>query len=40
MVFVDDGSRDKTLEIVRELAKTDERVKYVALLETLAKNPR
>ena len=29
-LFVDDGSKDRTIEIVKELAESDERVKYVS----------
>ena len=29
-LFVDDGSKDKTLEILKELAAKDERVSYIS----------
>ncbi len=29
-LFINDGSKDKTLDVLRELAKKDERVKYVS----------
>ena len=37
IVFVDDGSKDKTLEILKKLAKKDKQVKYVVFLEILVK---
>ena len=36
-VFVDDGSRDRTLEILRDFAKTDERVKYISFSRNFGK---
>lgn len=36
-LFVDDGSRDKTLEIIREYADTDKRVSYVSLSRNFGK---
>lgn len=36
-VFVDDGSRDRTLEILRDFAKKDERVKYMSFSRNFGK---
>ena len=36
-IFVDDGSSDKTLEKLRELAATDERVKYISFSRNFGK---
>lgn len=36
-VFVDDGSKDKTCSILRELAKTDDRVKYISFSRNFGK---
>jgi polyisoprenyl-phosphate glycosyltransferase len=36
-MFSDDGSRDKTLEIVKEYAETDQRIKYVSLSRNFGK---
>ena len=36
-LFVNDGSRDKTLEIIKDYAKTDERVAYVNLSRNFGK---
>ncbi len=36
-LFVDDGSKDKTIEIVKELAESDERVKYVSFSRNFGK---
>lgn len=37
LIFVDDGSKDETLAIMRELAKVDERVAYIALSRNFGK---
>ena len=37
MLFVDDGSKDKTLEILKELAEKDARVKYVSFSRNFGK---
>lgn len=37
MLFVDDGSKDKTLEVVKELAKKDKRVKYLSFSRNFGK---
>ncbi len=36
-IFVDDGSKDKTLEIIREIAAKDSRVKYVSFSRNFGK---
>lgn len=37
IVFVDDGSKDKTLEILKKLAKKDKQVKYVSFSRNFGK---
>ena len=37
MLFVDDGSKDKTMDVVKELAKKDERVKYLSFSRNFGK---
>lgn len=37
LVFVNDGSKDKTLEILKDLSKTDKRVKYVSFSRNFGK---
>lgn len=37
VLFVDDGSKDHTLKIVKELAETDERVKYLSFSRNFGK---
>ena len=39
ILFVNDGSKDRTLEILREAAKEDARVRYSHSPETSAKKP-
>ena len=34
-IFVDDGSKDKTLEIIRGIASKDSKVRYISFLGTL-----
>lgn len=36
-IFVDDGSKDKTLDIVKNFASTDERVKYISFSKNFGK---
>ena len=36
-LFINDGSKDKTLDVLRELAKKDERVKYVSFSKNFGK---
>lgn len=37
MLFIDDGSKDQTLSILKDMAKTDERVKYIAFSRNFGK---
>ncbi len=37
VIFVDDGSRDKTLDVLRSLAASDERVKYLSFSRNFGK---
>ena len=37
MIFVDDGSKDRTLPILKELAKTDERITYISFSRNFGK---
>lgn len=37
VIYVDDGSRDRTLDVIRTLAATDARVRYVALSRNFGK---
>lgn len=37
MLFIDDGSRDRTLEVCKELRKTDKRVRYVSFSRNFGK---
>lgn len=37
LLFVDDGSKDKTLEIMRDLSSTDKRVKYISFSRNFGK---
>ena len=30
IIVIDDGSKDKTLEILKDLAKKDDRIKYIS----------
>ena len=36
-LFINDGSKDKTIDVLRELAKKDERVKYVSFSKNFGK---
>ena len=38
-MFINDGSKDKTLEILRELSKKDKRVRYVSFSRNFGKEP-
>ena len=37
MLFIDDGSKDKTLEILKDLAKKDDRIKYISFSKNFGK---
>ena len=37
LLFIDDGSKDKTLPILRDLAKTDKRVQYISFSRNFGK---
>ncbi len=37
LLYVDDGSKDKTLEVLRQLAKADKRVKYISFSRNFGK---
>jgi glycosyltransferase involved in cell wall biosynthesis len=39
-IFVDDGSKDKTLDILRSLAIKDSHVHYISFLHTASQSPR
>lgn len=39
-VYVDDGSRDRTLDVMRHLADRDPRVRYVSFSRNFGKEPR
>ena len=39
-LFVNDGSKDKTIEILRNLSAKDECVHYISFPETSGKNPQ
>lgn len=39
VVFVNDGSKDKTLSVLRELSKKDERVQYISFSRNFGKEP-
>lgn len=36
-MFIDDGSRDKTIEIIKDFAKKDKRIKYISLSRNFGK---
>lgn len=37
LLFVDDGSRDETLEIVQDMASKDSRIKYISFSRNFGK---
>lgn len=39
LIFVNDGSKDRTLEILKEMAKEDKRVKYIDMSRNFGKEP-
>ena len=37
IIFINDGSKDKTLEIIRDLAKKDKKIRYVSFSRNFGK---
>ena len=37
VILINDGSKDKTLEVIKELASKDERVKYISFSRNFGK---
>jgi glycosyltransferase involved in cell wall biosynthesis len=38
LIFVNDGSKDKTLKILKDLSEKDKRVKYISFSRNFGKN--
>lgn len=40
LIFVNDGSKDKTIDVIKEFARNDKRVRFLSFQEILVKRRR